>query len=396
MKRGASVRAGAEAGGIAHNAATMNPTRIHLQYSFDGVAPGQQGADVEHPMFNVLAAVQEHGSIRHAAQALGRSYRHVWGDLKRWEETLQQPLVQWSQGKRAQLTPFGQRLLWAERQVRARMRPHIEALRAELQHALDLAHDPQLQVLELFASHDLALPRLQPMTAKDRLHLGLRFIPSEDALRKLNSGRCEVAGFHVPRLPDAPTSFAAALRPLLRPGEHKLIGSHSRVQGLMWRRGLPPVQGLHDVAAGALRFVNRQPGSGTRLLCDHLLAEAGLQSQHIDGYAARCEDTHVAMAAAIASGAADVGLGVQAAAEEFGLGFTPLLEEDYYLVCLKAALDAPAVQRLRSVLAAAAWTQALAALPGYRARHSGEVLSLTKALPWWRYATKKVQAARAA
>jgi molybdate transport repressor ModE-like protein len=310
----------------------MKREGIRLQYDFDSAAR-QAGAEIHNPVFELLAALQERGSIRHAARSLGRSYRYFWGELKHWEEVLGQTLVQWVQGKRAELTPFAQRLLWAERQARIRMTPHIEALRFELQHALALAHDGRNEVLEVFASHDMGLPHLQVLAAQQqRLHLSLRFAGSEDALRSLQDGRCNVAGFHVPRLAQGSRVFADALRPLLRPGDHKLIGSHLRHQGLMLRRGAPMAANLRDVATQRLRFVNRQPGSGTRLLADHLLREAGLEAAAIDGYTTRTEHTHVAVAATVAAGAADVGLGVEAAARHLGPGFVPLVVEDYYLV----------------------------------------------------------------
>lgn len=362
----------------------MKRKTIHLQYQFD--IDGQRGAEIENSVFDLLSSLQAHGSIRHAALASGRSYRYTWAALKRWEEELGAELVQWVQGKRAALTPFAQRLLWAERQARARMTPHIEALRAELAHVFALAHDPRSEVLEVFASHDLALPRLQALAAQQQqLHVSLRFVGSEDALRSLLDGRCNVAGFHVPRLAGSAEVFSQALRPLLRPGVHKLIGSHSRRQGLMLRHGVAAPATLRDVADAGLRFVNRQCGSGTRLLADHLLRAAGLKADAIDGYASRVEHTHVAVAATIASGAADVGLGVEAAAREFGLSFVPLLEEDYYLVCLKSALESPAVQRLRQALASASWQGALSDLAGYAPQRSGEVLSLTREIAWWRY-----------
>jgi putative molybdopterin biosynthesis protein len=370
----------------------MKRSDIHLQYAFEPA--GQEGADIHHPLFDVLAAVQEQGSIRYAAAMLGQSYRHTWGVLKHWEAVFGQALVQWAQGRRASLTPFGQRLLWAERQARVRMRPHIEALRSELQHALALAADPALEVIEVFASHDLALPQLQSQCAAQQLHLALRFVGSEEALLHLNRGRCQVAGFHVPRLPEfnnakAPTQFAAALRPLLRPGVHKLIGSHRRVQGLMSRKGEAGPLSLRDAARLRLRFVHRQPGSGTRMLCEHLLHAQGIDFHALAGDRSRFEDTHVAVAAAIAAGQGDVGLGVQAAASELGLQFTPLVEEDYFLVCLKEALETPALRRLRTVLGDAAWASAVGALPGYGTQRGGEVLSLTQALPWWTYARAK-------
>ena len=292
----------------------------------------------------------------------------------------------WAKGRHARLTAFAQRLLWAERQARTRLTPHVEALRNELGRVFALADDPTLQVLDIFASHDLGLPRLPALAeAQHGLHLSLRFAGSEEALRSLLDGRCLVAGFHVPRLDVPSPVFAQALRPLLRPGTHKLIGSHWRRQGLMSRPGAPAPAGIEDLSGGDWRFVNRQPGSGTRLLMDHLLQQAGLAAQDIPGFHVRTEHTHVAVAAAVASGAADVGLGIEAAAREFGLDFRPLVDEDYYLVCLKEALETPAVQGLRATLASPAWAQALQALPGYGVQRPGEVLSLTRALPWWSY-----------
>ena len=159
----------------------------------------------------------------------------------------------------------------------------------------------------------------------------------------------------------------------------------------MVRPGAPSRQAIEELASGSWRFVNRQPGSGTRLLMDHLLQQAGVRPEAIEGYFARTEHTHVAVAAAVASGAADVGLGIEAAAREFGLDFRPLVDEDYYLVCLKDALDTPAVGQLRATLASPAWAQALQSLPGYGVQRPGEVLSLTRALPWWPYRRPKAR-----
>ncbi len=356
---------------------------IHLHYTFE--SDEQAGARMAHPLFDTLAALQAHGSIKHAAQALGLSYRFVWGSLRDWEAELGQPLVTWVRGTRAQLTPYALRLMWAERQARTRMTPHLEALRAELRHVFALAEAGEVEAIDVLASHDLGLPRLQTLAARQDLHLGLNFAGSAEALRGLLEGRCQLAGFHAPRLPEGSTVFAEALRPLLRPGEHKLIGSHSRWQGLMYAPGAAEAPTLRSLAAGRHRFVNRQTGSGTRLLLEHLMHAAGLPLQGIDGFDERVEHTHVAVAAAVAAGLADVGLGLEAAAREFGLAFAPLVEEDYFFVCLKPALDSPAVQRLRRVLALSRWAEALASLPGYRVQRAGEVLALTRALPWWEF-----------
>lgn len=364
----------------------MKSRGVHLQYSFQ--PDGQRGAEVQNPLFDLLSAVREHGSIQHAAKAMGASYRHVWGSLKQWEDVLGESLVSWTQGQPARLTPFAERLLWAEKRARVRLAPHIEALRAELERVLAEALDGRQQVLTVLASHDLALPLLRDQAAADGLHLDLKFTGSMDALRALAEGRCTVAGFHVPPLADAHNPFAAALKPLLEPGRHKIIGCAQRAQGLMVAKGNPlQLQTLADVAARRARVVQRQPGSGTRLLADHLLAQAGLDAGALDE--ALVEHSGLAAAAAVASGMGDAALGAAAAAAAFGLDFVPLVDESYYLVCMDHALESAPVLRLRSVLAADGWPRALATLPGYHAERPGEVLSLTRALPWWRFRTPK-------
>lgn len=377
----------------------MKSRGVHLQYSFE--ATGQRGAALHNPLFELLTAVHEHGSIQHAATSLGASYRHIWGALKKWEATLGEPLVTWAQGQPARLTPFADRLLWAEKRARARLTPHIEALRAELERVLADALDGSQHVLTVFASHDLALPLLRDIANQAHgLHIDLRFAGSVDALAALSQGRCLVAGFHVPALPGGSRQFAAALKPLLKPGQHKLIGCVRRTQGLMVQPGNPlGVQGLADLVTRpghGPRFLNRQSGSGTRLLMDHLLAEQGLASEAIAGWADPPEDSHLAVAAALAGGTADAGPGIEAAARAFGLGFVPLIDEDYYLVCLKDTLDHPAVQKLRAALEDPAWVQALQGLAGYAPSQGGRVLSLTQALPWWHFRSPKAGARSAA
>ncbi len=368
----------------------MKTRGVHLQYRFE--ASGQQGAAVHNPLFDLLQAVHEHGSIQRAARALGASYRHVWGQLHQWQDTLGEPIVHWTQGQPARLTPFAERLLWAETHARARLTPHIEALRAELERVLAEALDGSQQVLTMVASHDLALPALRD-TARDseRLHIDLRFAGSLDALRALAEGRCTVAGFHVPPLPDGSALFSRSLKPLLKPGRHKLIGCSHRMQGLMVAPGNPlALTGLAAVAALQARFARRQAGSATWLLTEHLLAQAALRPA--DLHATGTEDSHSAVAAAVASDMADAGIGLEAAAHAFGLAFVPLARDDYFLVCLAQALEQPAVQALRRALENAAWHRAVAALPGYAVAQPGQVLSLTKALPWWHFRHRRAAA----
>jgi putative molybdopterin biosynthesis protein len=158
------------------------------------------------------------------------------------------------------------------------------------------------------------------------------------------------------------------------------------MQGLMVAPGNPlGLQSVQDVVRCRARFVNRPEGTGTRVLLGELLQAAGLHASALVGADEHCEPSHAAVAAAVASGQADVGLGIESAARQQGLDFVPLLREDYHLVCLARALDTPPLQALLGVLRTAQWQQTLNALPGYSAHRSGEVLALNRLLPWWTF-----------
>ena len=367
--------------------------RLQFHYS---LSRQSSAAQVRNPLIDLLQAVSTQGSISAGAKALGLSYRHVWGELKRWELELGSPLLVWEKGQSARLTEFGTKLLWAEAQAQARFAPQIEALRSEIERAFAIAFDPDAHVVMLYASHDQGLGALREFalhhaasaSPSARLHLDIRFSGSVDAIRALNEGRCAMAGFHTLQDPQKGSVAAAVYQPLLQPGLHKIIGFATRTQGLMVAAGNPLQLGsLQDVQARGARFLNRPLGSGTRVVLDALLAQAGLQGAQFPGYG-HSEPSHTALAHAIASGAADAGLGIEAAAQAHGLDFVPLTEERYHLVCLKSALEEPAIVALRTVLQDPVWQAQLSALPGYRAWRCGEVQSLRRVLPWWDFAGK--------
>ncbi|MBA3595103.1 MAG: helix-turn-helix transcriptional regulator [Polaromonas sp.] len=357
----------------------------------------ERGKDalIRNPLMDLLHAVREQGSISKSARALDLSYRHVWGALKKWEQTLGRTLIVWDKGQRAQLTEFGEKLLWAERQAQARLAPQIEALRGDIERAFSTAFDDNAHVLTLYASHDAALSALRDDAATRGLHLDIRFMGSVDAIAALNSGRCMMAGFHTLDRPGSTSLAARSYRHLLKPGQHKLIGFAHRSQGLIVAKGNPRrIRQLADLQQPDLRYINRAEGTGTRVLLDELLAEDGLGTASLRGYDTQ-EPSHTAVAQAVASGAADAGLGIEAAAREKDLDFVPLVQERYHLVCLKSALPQAPVQALLTELQSAAWQTTLAALPGYGCEHaqSGQVLSLRAMLPWWNY--RKVKASHA-
>jgi len=356
-------------------------------------------ATVRNPLIALLQAVAVHGSISGAARALGFSYRHVWGELKRWESELGNGLVLWEKGQPARLSEFGSKLMWAERQAQARLEPQIESLRAELERAFAVAFDDSAHVLTLYASHDDALAALrehalavgpgQHDEPQGALHLDIRFCGSVDAIRALNEGRCEIAGFHTLQQP-APGSLAERIyKPLLQPGRHKIIGFAQRTQGLMVAPSNPlAIHSLRDLQRSQARFVNRAHGTGTRVVLDELLAQDGMRGADLQDYE-RTEPSHAAVAHAVASGSADAGLGIAVAARSQGLDFIALAQENYHLVCLKSALEKPATRALRALLRSAHWREKLAAMDGYQPAGSGEVQSLRALLPWWKFTSRK-------
>jgi molybdate transport repressor ModE-like protein len=361
--------------------------RVELTYALH--ASERAPRELHHPLIELLGAIHAQGSISAAARHVGRSYRHVWGELKRWEGELGHELLVWSKGQRAALTPFGAKLLWAERQAQARLAPQLATLRGELERAFAVAFDDSAAVIEIAASHDEALPLLRDWTAQRRnLHLDIGFVGSVDALAALNDGRCLVAGFHA--LVDAPprSQTARTYRPLLKPGRHRLIGFASRSQGLIVAAGNPlGLAGVADLARRGVRFVNRARGTGTRVVLDELIAATRTSAAAIDGYD-RVEPSHRAVAQAVASGSADAALGIEAVARDRGLDFIPLAEERYFLATLVEHLERAPIVALRGALASSEWQATLAALPGYLPMRSGEVLSLTAMLPWWRTAKR--------
>lgn len=372
--------------------------RLQFHYT---LSRNSSPALVRNPLIDLLQAVSTQGSISAGARALGLSYRHVWGELKRWEQELGHELLVWEKGQSARLTEFGSKLMWAEGQAQARLAPQIEALRSELERAFAVAFDDQAHVVTLYASHDNALGALRemalellPRTAEaTQLHLDVRFCGSVDAIRALNEGRCVMAGFHTLPTPATGSRTQAAYQSLLQPGTHKIIGFAQRTQGLMVAKGNPlEMHTLQDVVKKSARFVNRALGTGTRVVLDDLLEGGGFDPARFPGYDT-AEPSHTAVAHAIASGRADAGLGIEAAARAQGLDFVPLAHEQYHLVCLKSALDDPATAALLTLLQSELWQQRLAAIPGYQPWNCGQVQSLRKVLPWWDFPRRRQAAA---
>jgi putative molybdopterin biosynthesis protein len=126
-----------------------------------------------------------------------------------------------------------------------------------------------------------------------------------------------------------------------------------------------------------VRFINRQRGAGTRVLLDFHLERLGIAPEAIKGYTQE-EYTHLAVAAAVASGRVDCGLGIAAAAQALALDFVPLYEEPYELVIPEIYYEHALLTPLFEVLTDAAFRRAVAALPGYGVERMGDIVAEIK------------------
>ncbi len=337
--------------------------------------PDSRGVTLDARLLPLLVAIQGGANLGGAVATVGLSYRHGWSLLRAQAALLGTALVDTQRGKGASLTAAGHRLLELTAAAEQRLLRKAVPVDLYLPRGLDAA---QALRLNMHASHDLALIELcQHIAPAYGLELNLEFKGSLEALASLAAGRVDLAGFHFPL-----GSHPGALTPyqrLLKPRHHRLIAFMEREQGLM----LPPknpahVRSLRDLARKKLRVINRQRGSGTRLLFDQLLDESSIDHQALRGYATE-EFTHLAVAATIAAGKADAGFGVKAAALQFGLSFLTLERERYLLACRSEHAGEPAMRRLREALASPQMRQVLKDLPGYAESSPGSMLGFARA-----------------
>ena len=226
-------------------------------------------------------------------------------------------------------------------------------------------------------SHDLVLDLASSaLRADDPLvTLASSNVGSLGGLVALRDGLCHIAGSHLldPEsgeytLPYVDRVFGAA------GADVAVVRLVERSQGLMVAAGNPlGIGGLADVCRPGVRYVNRQRGAGTRVLLDVMLGRLEIAPSLIEGYA-REEPTHLAVAAAIASGRADTGMGIMAAARAFGLDFVPLTTEPYDLIVAPGAIESPRLAPLWALLASDRFQASVEELGGYSAKEMGRRL----------------------
>jgi molybdate transport repressor ModE-like protein len=331
-------------------------------------------------LLELLRAIDVEGGIAAAAASLGISYRHAWGIIRHASREFGAPLLEMSRGRRAVLSALGAKLVSADLRINARIAPLLDSLASELEAEIERARPGSESILRVHASHGYSLELLRDFLLRDDIPLDLKYRGSMEALASLAGANCDVASFHVP----VGMLQAAALRfyvKWLDPQRHVLINLSTRRQGIMVAPHNPmQILSLADLVRPEVRFVNRQFGSGTRILLDLLLKNERLDSRRIVGYDTG-EFTHSGVAACVASGMAHAGFGVETGARLFSLDFIPVASERYFLICNVDVVESATIRRIRNTLASRQYQAEAARLAGVDVTQAGSVLTIAEAFP---------------
>lgn len=254
---------------------------------------------------------------------------------------------------------------------------HVEGIKdqepvtAELLRPLSTLKD----TIVVVGSHDNTLDILSDeiKAHHSRLSLSSSHVGSMGGLMAIKRGVCHLAGSHLLDPTDGSYNITYIKR-YLPDVEVKLINLVYRDQGLIVPSKNPKnIQGIKDLIREDVTFINRQPGSGTRILLDFQLKALRISPDQISGYENE-EYTHMAVAVAVLSGAVDVGLGIYAAALALGLDFIPVVTEQYDLVIPKHHFESENIQKLLEIINSDPFKSRIEAMGGYSTKQTGKLL----------------------
>jgi len=248
-----------------------------------------------------------------------------------------------------------------------------EAVEAELLRPLPSVD----HTIVIVGSHDNTLDILadEVKARSSRLTLSSSHVGSMGGLMALRKGGCQLAGSHPLDTEDGSYNVSY-IRKYLPGRAVRLLTLVFRDQGLIVPRGNPKgIRGIEDLARGDVTFINRQGGSGTRILLDYRLNGLGIDPGSIPGYEIE-EFTHMAVAVAVLSGTVDVGLGIYAAAKALGLEFVPVVTEQYDLVIPHEHRASDNIQTLLEIINSRVFKKRVEALGGYSTEKTGAVVDI--------------------
>ncbi|HAO22444.1 MAG TPA: molybdopterin biosynthesis protein, partial [Desulfobacteraceae bacterium] len=231
--------------------------------------------------------------------------------------------------------------------------------------------------LVVVGSHDNTLDVLaDELRAGERgLILSSSHVGSTGGLMAIKKGACHLAGSHLLDAEDGSYNVSY-IKKYLSDTPVKLVHLVYRDQGFMVLPGNPKnIKGIEDLAREDIRFINRQGGSGTRILLDYRLKQIGTDPANIKGYETE-EFTHMSVAVAVLSGAADVGLGIYASAKALKLDFIPVVTEQYDLVIPEVYFEAENIRIVLDTINSARFKARVEALGGYSTKRTGEIIPI--------------------
>lgn len=234
---------------------------------------------------------------------------------------------------------------------------------------------PELErTIFCIGSHDMTLDLLAMFLARRDRRFASANVGSQGGLVALKRGEAHLAGSHL--LDPQTGAYNLPYLPVYLGGvQVKVYGFVGRQQGLIVKRGNPKrLKSLEDLRRPGVQFMNRQRGAGTRVLLDYELSKMGIPADSIQGYNQE-EYTHLGVAAAVASGRADCGLGIPAAAQSLDLDFVPLFQETYQLIVPKVHAESDLLAPLFDVMNDAEFHKAVLTMPGYEVNEMGKFIA---------------------
>ena len=334
----------------------------------------QNGTNVLQPkVLELLSLIYSEGNLAKACKKNNSSYRYSWNLIKEAEKKLNQKLIISTIGKGSELSPLASKLVWAGLRISARLSPMLETLASELETEINNLLSPSFsENLNINASHGYAVEKLINLLIDSGHSVERKYVGSREALASLASGACEIAGFPIP----SGDFENIAIKNYLKGINEKttsFIQIAKREQGLIVNKSNPKkIYSIKDLTRKDIRFINRQPSSGTYFLLECLLNKNKIRSEEINGFQ-QGEYTHAAVAAFVASGMADVGLGLETPARNFDLDFIPIASERYFVAFNKETLNKNKLQKLISIIEDKEFEKTINGLPGYSFSNCGNI-----------------------
>ena len=299
-------------------------------------SPGAGSVDLVW-LSQLLKDIESGSSLVVASKKSGTSYRGAWGKLNEVEATLGMPLIIRTKGHGSKLTEFGSFLFKFIDEMHAGHLKHRNTYEETLLKEIKQIRKSESARWKFLSSSDSIIQK----AVSEVKGISLKIAGSGESLERLLNNEAHIAGYHVSN-----EKNSKAIHQRLSKSDIQIYPVMKRIQGLIVKKGNPlRIRSMEDLLNPKIRFINRQIGSGTRLLLDTLLIDEGIEPLDINGYLQE-EFTHSAVANAILAGKADVGIGVKNIALENGLSFVALKDEIFFIAMHQEMATQPEASKL--------------------------------------------------